>query len=55
MTSKQIQNAVKLLQGNPVSKISMALNMYREPQRKEIADYLGCDVNNIAITLSMKK
>lgn len=52
MTSKQIQNAITLLKGNSVTKINMALNMYKEPQKKEIADYLGCTVSNIAITLS---
>lgn len=52
MTSKQIQNAVTLLKGNSVTKINMALSMYKEPQREEIADYLGCSTSNIAITLS---
>lgn len=54
MTSQQIKNVVQLLQGNPMSKINQFLSMYNPSQKKEIADYMKCPTEELAIRLSIK-
>lgn len=54
MNTKQIENTVNLLKRNPISKINQFINMYPAASKKQMAEYLGCTVDTLAVTLSTK-
>ena len=57
MTTQQIENAIDLCKGEPVSKIMQlfSMGMWRSDAVKDMADYFGCnpDRDSVAMNLSI--
>lgn len=55
MNETQIQNAINLCHGEPVSKIMrlFSLGMWRESQLKALAEHFGCNADRQEVALHL--